>query len=180
MGELFARLRTEEHALAVREYLSRLFGPDDDPQRCEWILAESTRVPRHVVLSAWENGFFGFDSAEVVAACRTPFMYVDAGPPNVDLEELRRLCPTLVLGRTVGAGHFHQLEVPDQVNAMIERFLVLDQRPTKLVQEIGVTSVGRRAMSPLSRCRPGPRADGTGTQPPQVRVLATARDNLDP
>ena len=125
MGELFARLRTEEHALAVREYLSRLFGPADDPQRCEWILAESTRVPRHVVLSAWENGFFGFDSAEVVAACRTPFMYVDAGTPNVDLEELRRLCPTLVLGRTVGAGHFHQLEVPDQVNAMIERFLVL-------------------------------------------------------
>ncbi|MEJ7755035.1 MAG: alpha/beta hydrolase [Nocardioidaceae bacterium] len=83
------------------------------------------RVPRHVVLSAWENGFFGFDSAEVVAACRMPFMYVDAGTPNVDLEELRRLCPTLVLGRTVGAGHFHQLEVPDQVNAMIERFLVL-------------------------------------------------------
>jgi hypothetical protein len=24
---------------------------------------------------------------------------------------------------TVGAGHFHQLEVPDQVTAMIERFL---------------------------------------------------------
>jgi hypothetical protein len=26
---------------------------------------------------------------------------------------------------TVGAGHFHQLEVPEQVNAMIERFLHL-------------------------------------------------------
>ena len=26
---------------------------------------------------------------------------------------------------TVGAGHFHQLEVPEQVNAMIERFLVV-------------------------------------------------------
>jgi hypothetical protein len=84
-------------------------------------------------------------------------------------------------GRTVGAGHFHQLEVPDQVNAMIERFLVLAiKRPTKLVQEMAVTSVGRRAMSPMSRCRPGPRADGAGTQPPQVLVLATARDNLDP
>jgi len=41
---------------------------------------------------------FGFDSAEVVAACRMPFRYVDAGTPNVDLEELRRLCPTLVPG----------------------------------------------------------------------------------
>jgi pimeloyl-ACP methyl ester carboxylesterase len=26
---------------------------------------------------------------------------------------------------TVGAGHFHQLEVPEQVNAMIERFLAV-------------------------------------------------------
>jgi pimeloyl-ACP methyl ester carboxylesterase len=30
-----------------------------------------------------------------------------------------------VVGRTVGAGHFLQLEVPDQVNAMIERFLAV-------------------------------------------------------
>jgi hypothetical protein len=29
----------------------------------------------------------------------------------------------LVNGCTVGAGHFNQLEVPDQVNAMIEAFL---------------------------------------------------------
>ena len=28
---------------------------------------------------------------------------------------------------TVGAGHFHQLEVPEQVNAMIERFLALSR-----------------------------------------------------
>ncbi len=38
--------------------------------------------------------------------------------------------PQLMLGRTVGAGHFHQLEVPDQVDAMIDRFLtVADHRP---------------------------------------------------
>jgi len=31
--------------------------------------------------------------------------------------------PNVVNGWTVGAGHFNQLEVPDQVNAMIEGFL---------------------------------------------------------
>jgi pimeloyl-ACP methyl ester carboxylesterase len=36
---------------------------------------------------------------------------------------LGELCPTLVHGRVVGSGHFVQLEVPDQVNAMIRRFL---------------------------------------------------------
>jgi hypothetical protein len=35
----------------------------------------------------------------------------------------RQLCPQLVTAQTIGSGHFHQLEVPDQVNAMIERFL---------------------------------------------------------
>ena len=31
--------------------------------------------------------------------------------------------PTITIGQTVGAGHFHQLEVPEQMNPMIERFL---------------------------------------------------------
>jgi hypothetical protein len=30
-----------------------------------------------------------------------------------------------MVGQTVGAGHFNNQEVPDQVNAMIERFLTL-------------------------------------------------------
>jgi pimeloyl-ACP methyl ester carboxylesterase len=34
-----------------------------------------------------------------------------------------------VHGQTVGAGHFIQLEVPEQVNAMIERFLAITDRP---------------------------------------------------
>jgi pimeloyl-ACP methyl ester carboxylesterase len=40
-----------------------------------------------------------------------------------DALRLRRINPDLHVGITVGAGHFDQLEVPDQVNAMIERFL---------------------------------------------------------
>ena len=42
-----------------------------------------------------------------------------------DSVRLRTIKPDLEVGITVGAGHFHQLEVPDQVNAMIERFLQL-------------------------------------------------------
>ena len=40
-----------------------------------------------------------------------------------DLDQLRELVPHVMVGQTAGAGHFCQLEVPDQVNAMIERFL---------------------------------------------------------
>ena len=38
---------------------------------------------------------------------------------------LSELKPDLEVGITVGAGHFHQLEVPEQVNATIERFLAI-------------------------------------------------------
>jgi hypothetical protein len=31
----------------------------------------------------------------------------------------------VVTGQTVGAGHFHQLEVPEQITPMIERFLTV-------------------------------------------------------
>ena len=43
--------------------------------------------------------------------------------PANSADDLRRACPAITIGQTVGAGHFIQLEVPDQVNAMIERFL---------------------------------------------------------
>ncbi len=70
-----------------------------------------------------EDGTFECNDFAAVSACRAPFLYIDAGTPNVDLNRLRRLAPHFTLGRTVGSGHFNQLEVPDQVNAMIARFL---------------------------------------------------------
>jgi pimeloyl-ACP methyl ester carboxylesterase len=42
-----------------------------------------------------------------------------------DALRLREIEPDLEVGVTVGAGHFHQFEVPEQVNAMIERFLAV-------------------------------------------------------
>jgi hypothetical protein len=45
--------------------------------------------------------------------------------PRADLARLRALCPQLQTSQTACAGHFVQLEVPEQVNPMIERFLAL-------------------------------------------------------
>jgi pimeloyl-ACP methyl ester carboxylesterase len=43
--------------------------------------------------------------------------------PTNSAAYLHEVNPAITLGQTVGAGHFLQLEVPEQVNLMIERFL---------------------------------------------------------
>jgi hypothetical protein len=43
---------------------------------------------------------------------------------RADLQNIREVeSADLIVGQTVGAGHFNNRVVPEQVNAMIERFL---------------------------------------------------------
>ena len=55
-----------------------------------------------------------------------PALYIQAAGDKPELPRFQELCPQVVIGRTVGAGHFNMLEVPDQVNAMLSRFLELN------------------------------------------------------
>ena len=54
-----------------------------------------------------------------------PVLSIGAARPVNSAADLRKACPAITIGQTVGAGHFNQLEVPDQVNAMIEKFLAV-------------------------------------------------------
>ena len=66
-----------------------------------------------------------WDGEAATRACGVPMLHISADVPINDAAALRALNPLLRTGQTVGAGHFHQLQVPEQVNAMIERFLLL-------------------------------------------------------
>ena len=82
-------------------------------------------LPQYVTLSAWEQHLLVWDGEQAAAACRVPALLISSGTPLSDLSRFRELTPQLVTGQTVGAGHFITLFVPEQVNAMIERFLVI-------------------------------------------------------
>jgi pimeloyl-ACP methyl ester carboxylesterase len=108
---------------AQREFVNgRLFAPQDDAARRAQIVDTMSNAPQHVMASVFEQ-VFAFDHEAAARACRVPFLYIAGDPPQADLEKLRGACPGLVFGQTVGAGHFHQLEVPEQVNAMLDRFI---------------------------------------------------------
>ena len=50
-------------------------------------------------------------------------LHIAAARPTCPPPALAEAVPQVVTGQTVGAGHFNMLEVPEQVNSMIERFL---------------------------------------------------------
>jgi len=106
-------------------YFESSFEETDDPERKEAILERMLATPQHVVVSLFEQWRVA-DGAAAARACRAPFLYVGSSRPRTDLAQLRELCPQLMTGQVVGSGHFMTLEVPEQVNAMLERFLDLN------------------------------------------------------
>jgi pimeloyl-ACP methyl ester carboxylesterase len=117
-------MRDGSNPAAIRATIERMFLPTDDAERRAWITERMLGRPPHVMASAWEQ-LRKVDGAASARACTVPVLHINAATYHPELARFRELCPTLVLGQTVGAGHFNMLEVPEQVNAMIERFLMM-------------------------------------------------------
>ncbi|SDX59392.1 Pimeloyl-ACP methyl ester carboxylesterase [Thiocapsa roseopersicina] len=84
-------------------------------------------TPQHVMVSTFE-GIFPWNAhraRDCIKACRVPVLYIQAAHLLADLDAFSELCPQLVTAKAVGSGHFLALEVPEQVNAMIDRFVSL-------------------------------------------------------
>ncbi len=122
--QLLEALRGPNYRAAQRDFVSQMmFLPTDDPQRKARIVDAMSSVPQHVMAGAYAALHEGWDGAAALQACRVPLLSIAAAMPLTDPVRLRELCPHALTGQTVGAGHFLQLEVPEQVNAMIDRFL---------------------------------------------------------
>ncbi len=57
-----------------------------------------------------------------------PVLYIEAAHRLADMDRFAALCPQLVTGTAVGSGHFLSLEVPEQINPMIDWFVSLHVR----------------------------------------------------
>ncbi|GIW42175.1 MAG: 3-oxoadipate enol-lactonase [Candidatus Binatia bacterium] len=123
LEELARRFRGADFPDAQRSLVSdRLFLPTDEPEIRERVSRIMLSAPQHVAAAAFE-GIAAFDHESAVQALRVPWLALFASEPPTDIASLRLRVPHVMVGRTVGAGHFHQLVVPDQVHAMVERFL---------------------------------------------------------
>jgi hypothetical protein len=68
-------------------------------------------------LAAWR-------ADDVLPRCGVPALCIGARE-HPEFRRLHVLAPSLQYAQTVGAGQFLQLEVPAQVNAMLERFMTV-------------------------------------------------------
>jgi pimeloyl-ACP methyl ester carboxylesterase len=133
MQRFLERLRgadKREFRELMRDFVSNvLFIPTDDQERKELIAQQMSSAPQHVVVSVFE-GMRDYDPTEAGGESAVPTLYVEANEPQPrsDMARLHEMFPQVLHGKTVGSGHFCQLEVPEQVNAMIDRFLAISRR----------------------------------------------------
>jgi pimeloyl-ACP methyl ester carboxylesterase len=121
-------LTGEDYREAVRDIVRPMFLPTADPELRQWIVERMLRTPRHVLASARRH-LMTTNLTAAATACTVPVLYIQAASPRPELSRFQELCPRLVIGRTVGAGHFNVLEVPAQVSAMITSFLATSLPP---------------------------------------------------
>ena len=108
----------------ARRYIRAFFRPDFDQALADREAARSAHTPPHVIASAMQH-LQAHDNAGALEALSLPALYIAAGTTGLPTARIREaLTPRGVwFGETVGSGHFVQLESPQQVNAMLQRFL---------------------------------------------------------
>ena len=111
-----------------RKFVEGMFLPTDAVRRAA-IMEQMPSTPPGIAAQIM-RAMAEFD-ASTLAAATVPVASIGSAVPANASADLRRLCPAITIGQTVGAGHFNQLEVPDQVNAMIERFLAVNGLSTR-------------------------------------------------
>jgi len=109
---------------ALRGYMmGRMFGPFDPPEVRARIAQEIATFPAQMAAPLMRDGMSS-DFSDHLAAGRYPLLFVHAQVP-ADLERLKQLRPDAIVASVAASGHFLTLIVPDQVNAMLDRFLAI-------------------------------------------------------
>jgi pimeloyl-ACP methyl ester carboxylesterase len=126
LGPVIEGMSKPEYREFATQFIGTMFSADDDPQRCREILDGMLATPQHVIVGAMQ-GNAGTDLLTTADAIQQPMLVISAGHMTFsDPSLMQTRYSRFRYGQTVGSGHFNMVEVPEQVNAMIERFLAKD------------------------------------------------------
>ena len=112
-------LKSIEFERVAQGLVDGLFATADDPQTRLRISEQMLSSPQPLWIDCF-TALAEWDGASAAKSCEVPMLHIGAIVPSAEVQELNE---AILTARTVGAGHFNQLEVPEQVNPMIEKFL---------------------------------------------------------
>ena len=121
---MLKELQTHSPLEALAPWLEPMFLPSDGPELKQRVLAAVAAAPLHVSTGLIQ-AIINWDGQAALQAMDCPLLYVGGAQPRTEREALLRLKPAALYGQVIGSGHFMMLVVPDQVNAMLTRFLEL-------------------------------------------------------
>lgn len=107
---------------ALSSYISSRILDAQDPEELRQRVMADARRTRPEFARTFFASLFSSDYATELEGASCPLLYIHAKTPT-DLQRLRELRPDAMVGQVVGAGHYPMLTAPDQVNAMLDRFL---------------------------------------------------------
>jgi pimeloyl-ACP methyl ester carboxylesterase len=119
---LLEGMRSPDFRGVTRQFQGQFAGFADDPARREELLDRLSAGPQHVKVSTLEH-VFGDDNETALRSVALPVLYVGSGAGLADIDRLRAACPQVEVAEVSGSGHFVQLEVPEQVNPLLQGFL---------------------------------------------------------
>lgn len=120
LATMTATLRKPDGPAAFRAMYAGYFGPKADPEMTAAAIDAAATTPIEVACSELTE-VIGIDTEALARQITAPVLWVTATTP--DAAHLQSVFGNLSIGVAAGSGHFVQLEVPDQLNAMIETFL---------------------------------------------------------
>jgi len=123
-AELISSFEGPDGPAGRRQFVEQMFLPTDEAARRAQIVETMTAVPNDIAIPL-VRAIAAFDGMAALRECQVPVLTISSAVPTNDASSLLEANPTMTIGQTVGAGHFLMLEVPEQVNPMIERFLAI-------------------------------------------------------
>ena len=116
-------LKNTTYRIAIQELIDQICLSSDryksHIEKTFFAISQEQWLSHFETMFEWDKIAF-----ERVKNCKLPILYIeDSGGSYSNLTLFSKLCPQLIIGKVVGAGHFPTLEVPEQVNGMIEQFI---------------------------------------------------------
>ncbi|MGB3827537.1 MAG: alpha/beta hydrolase [Ornithinimicrobium sp.] len=123
-GEVAEHVRRDVSGSWRREFAQTLFLKTDRASRIA--LIEAIARTRTEVAAAAATAMADFDGEDALSRVDRPLLVIHANTAERQVSTVARSAGVeLTTGQTVGAGHFHHLEVPEQVMPMIRQWMKL-------------------------------------------------------